>query len=223
MIFSFIKRLTKGQRGVAGIGDNPVFIIDNAFQLSCCDVKHRGNTAGHTLEEPNVGNRNCKFNVSHTFTTDFAQSNFHTATVADDTFVLDPFVFSAVTFPVAGRSENTFTEQTAFFRLQTSVIDGFRILNLTVTPGPDHFGRSHFDDNRFKCGCLRLRGCILAVSGYIAVINHSSVPPAVSFIGISERFSARTSRARLCISLSRTLKDSGLPASRTFSPLTMDS
>jgi len=40
--------------------------------------------------------------------------------------MLDLFILSARTFPVAGRSENLFTEKATFLRFKRSVIDRFR-------------------------------------------------------------------------------------------------
>ena len=223
-VVHLIEGLTESQRGVARIGDNPVFIIDDALKRAGRHIKHETDTARHTLEEPDVGDRNCEFDVTHTFTANLAQRNFNTAAVADDAFMLDAFVFSAVALPVALGTEDALAEETALFGLEASVVDGFWILDFPMAPGPDHFRGSHLDGDRLESGIsLLLTSRDFLVFGNIAVINHCSVPPAVSFFGNSECLTVRTSKPRLCISLSRTLKDSGRPASRTFCPLTMDS
>ena len=79
-----------------------------------------------------MGNRNNEFDVTHTFTAHFLLGNFHTTTVAHDTFVSDAFVFSAVTFVVFYRTEDTLTEESVAFRLISTIVDGFRFENLTT-------------------------------------------------------------------------------------------
>ena len=223
-VVHLIEGLAESQRGVARIGDNPVFIIDDAFKRAGRHVEHETDTARHALEEPDMGNGNCELDVSHAFTADLAERNFDAATVADDAFVLDAFVFSAIALPVALGTEDALAEETALFRLEASVVDGFWILDFPMAPGPDHLRGSHLDGDRLESGIsLLLTSRDFLVFGNIAVINHCSVPPALSFFGNSECLTVRTSKPRLCISLSRTLKDSGRPASRTFCPLTMDS
>jgi hypothetical protein len=61
--------------------------------------------------------------------------NLHTATVADNTPVFDAFVFTAVAFPVFGRTKNTLTEETITLRLECAVIDSLRFLHFAVRSG----------------------------------------------------------------------------------------
>ena len=95
-------------------------------------------------------NRSSKFNVSHTFTTNFGTCNFNTASVAYFTFKTDFFEFSAVTFPFFCRSEYTFTEQTVTFRFLCSVIYGFRTFYCSVWPASNLFRRSKTNFYRVK-------------------------------------------------------------------------
>ena len=52
--------------------------------------------------------------MAHTFTADLGTGDLHAALVTDLVLVLelDPLIFSAVTFPVLGRSEDAFAVQT---------------------------------------------------------------------------------------------------------------
>jgi hypothetical protein len=70
--------------------------------------------------------------MSHALTAHFGNSDFNTAAVTGDTFVFDPFVFSAVALPVTDRTEDALAEKTAFFGLETAVIDSLGILHLAV-------------------------------------------------------------------------------------------
>jgi len=49
-------------------------------------------------------------NMSHPFTPYLFLGNFNPATVANDPFITDPFVFSAMTFIILNRSEDPFAE-----------------------------------------------------------------------------------------------------------------
>lgn len=167
-----IKRFTELQRRIAGVHNHPILIIDNAFKRTRRHIKHEPDTAGHALEEPDMRHRNRKFDVSHAFSSDLGLCNFDAAAVADDAFVLYPFIFTAIAFPVFLRSENPFAEETAFFRLETSVIDRLGILDLTVTPGADHFRGCNLDGYHLKGAhsrSLLLCGHFLAVK---TIVNH---------------------------------------------------
>jgi len=78
-----------------------------------------------------VRNWNRELDVTHALATDAAKGNFDTATIANHAFVFDAFVFSSSTLPVTGWSENALTEEAAFFWLEGTVVDGFRIFHLT--------------------------------------------------------------------------------------------
>ena len=64
-----------------------------------------------------MGYRSSKLDVAHTLPADGRFGDFYTAAVADNAFVTDFFVFSAVALPVLARSEYSLTEQTILFRL----------------------------------------------------------------------------------------------------------
>ena len=170
-VFHFVQGFPQLQRGIARIGNDPVFIVDNAFKRTGSHVQHQTDTAGHTLEEPDVGNGHCQFDVPHPFTTDLCLGNFHTATVTNNTFVLDPFVLAAVTFPVTGGTEDLFAEKTALLRLETSVVDRFRILHFAVTPGADRFRRGDLDHDCFKCAQRLVRLLTRHILAVI-IVNH---------------------------------------------------
>ena len=97
-----------------------------------------------------MGHWNGKFDVAHALTTDTGESHLHTATVADRSLVLDALVFAAGTLPVLSRTEDALTEQTTLFRLESPVVDGLRVLDLSTTPGADRFGVGDRDANVVK-------------------------------------------------------------------------
>ena len=91
-----------------------------------------------------------KFDVPHALAAHFGAGNFYAALLADDTLITDAFIFTAMAFPVLGRPEDLFAEQTVFFRFLRAVIDGFRLRYFTVRPFPDFLGRCHSDLNGVK-------------------------------------------------------------------------
>ena len=54
--------------------------------------------------------------MSHTISTDTGLCYFDTTLIADNTFIFDFLIFTAVTLPVLTRSKDSFTIQTIFFR-----------------------------------------------------------------------------------------------------------
>ena len=70
--------------------------------------------------------------MSHTFTAYFLFGYFNTATVANNSFVTDSFVFSAMAFIILYRSENPFAKQTVTFGFIGPVIDGFGFQHFTA-------------------------------------------------------------------------------------------
>ena len=143
--FILSEDLSLFQGRVQRINDDVIFVVDDAFQMACRHVQHQADAAGHALVEPNVGDGDGQFNVSHAFTADSGVGNFYAATVADDTLVLDSLVLAAGAFHIARRSENAFAEQAAFFWLERTVIDCLWIGNLTEGPGADGVGIGNGD------------------------------------------------------------------------------
>ena len=88
--------------------------------------------------------------MSHTLAAHFGARHFHAAFFADNSLVTDPLIFSAVAFPVFGRSENLFAEKSVPFGFLRAVIDRLGLGNFAVRPFPDFFGRCNADLNRVK-------------------------------------------------------------------------
>ncbi len=70
--------------------------------------------------------------MAHPLTPHLFFGHFNTATVADNAFVADPFVLSAVAFIILHRTEDPFTEQPIPFRFVGTVVDRFRFQHLTA-------------------------------------------------------------------------------------------
>ena len=77
-------------------------------------------------------NGHYKLNMSGTLAAYFLFGYFNTATVADDAFVTDALVLSAVAFVVLGRTENAFAEQAVTLGFIGSVVDCFGLQHLAI-------------------------------------------------------------------------------------------
>ena len=81
-----------------------------------------------------MGYRRCKGDMSHTLAAYAGLRNLYSTAVTYHAFIADLFIFSTVALPVLAWSEDLLAEQTVFFRLQRSVVNGLRLGYLS--PGP---------------------------------------------------------------------------------------
>ena len=73
-----------------------------------------------------------QLDVTHTLTTYFLLSNLYTATVADDTFITDTLVLTAMTLVILYRTEDALAEETVAFGFVGTIVDGFGLQHLTA-------------------------------------------------------------------------------------------
>ena len=92
-----------------------------------------------------MGNRSSQLDVTHTLSTDTGLCDLNATAVADNAFITDFLVFTTMTLPVLLRSKDALTEQAVALRLQCSIVDGFRLLDLAVRPLADELRRSKAD------------------------------------------------------------------------------
>ena len=149
-----LKPLQAGFLGVAGIQHDEVCEIQNLFKVPRGNVQQHTHAAGDSLEIPDMAHGSGQLNMAHAFPANLGARNLHAALVADLVLVfeLDPLIFSAVTFPVLGRSENAFAVQAVPFGFQCTVVDGFGLRNFSVGPREDLLRGSHADLNGIKVG-----------------------------------------------------------------------
>src|SRR5688572_8741181 len=83
--------------------------------------------------------------MTHALASYLLLGNFNTAAIADDAFVTNAFIFSAMTFPIFHGTENPLAEQPSHFRLVRSVVDRFRLRYFTVRAFQNRFRRSQAD------------------------------------------------------------------------------
>ena len=114
------------------------------FKLTAClpkysgrQIKDQSHTAGNSLEIPNMGNRSCQLDMSHTLSTNAGFGYFNATTIADNALIANLLILTTMTLPVLLGSKDLLTEQTVPLGLQGSVVDGLRLRYLTVGPLED--------------------------------------------------------------------------------------
>ena len=132
------------------LGDHVGREVDDLLEVLRRDVQQVAQSGRHTLEEPDVGHRSGELDVAHALTTHTALGDFHAAAFADDALEAHALVLAAGAFPVAGRSEDLLAEQAVFLRLQGTVVDGLRLLDLAVAPVTDVVGGGQSDPQFVK-------------------------------------------------------------------------
>src|SRR5258708_39060326 len=90
--------------------------------------------------------------MSEALTANFGESDFHAAFVADYSAVLHALVLAAETLPVSYGTEDARAEKPVALRLESSIVDGFRLRDLTMRPAPDLFRRCKADPNAVEVG-----------------------------------------------------------------------
>ena len=169
--------------------------------------------------------RRGQLDMAHPLAADLRQRDLDTALLADDAAILHPLVLAAQAFIVADRAEDTGAEQAVLLRLEGTIVDRFGLLDLAKRPGTDTFRRCDRDADLVKAlGALVLPERIHQVVH--VVISRRSVVLSGSDRGGRDQYSASwrsTFRPSERSSLTRTLKDSGMPDSKSSSPRTMAS
>jgi hypothetical protein len=84
-----------------------------------------------------VCHRSSKLDVTHALTTNRGLSDLYATTLTNDSLKANSLVLATGALPVLGRTEDLLAEQTVLLRLESSVVDGLRLLNFTVRPRAD--------------------------------------------------------------------------------------
>ncbi|MDT4855420.1 hypothetical protein FQZ97_897730 [compost metagenome] len=70
--------------------------------------------------------------MAHALTTNARQRDFNAALFANDAFVFHTLVLAAQAFIILDRAKDTRAEETIAFRLERTVVDRLRLLDLAV-------------------------------------------------------------------------------------------
>ncbi|MNF61945.1 hypothetical protein D3C84_436110 [compost metagenome] len=130
-IVLFGQHLAALEVGHAGFDNHIGFEIQHALDVTQGHVQQQTDTGRQGLQEPDVGSRAGQLDVAHALATDLGLGHFYAALLADHTTVFQALVLAAQTLVVLHRSEDTGAEQTITFRLESPVVDGLRLFDLT--------------------------------------------------------------------------------------------
>ena len=78
-----------------------------------------------------------QLDMAHALPADLGPGDLYAAAVADLTLVADLLILAAVALPVLGGSKDPLAEQAVPLRLQSTIVDGLRLLDLAVGPLAD--------------------------------------------------------------------------------------
>src|SRR5476651_312693 len=92
-----------------------------------------------------MGDRRGQFDVAHALAAHLGEGHFDAALFAGDAAELHALVLAAQALVILDRSEDAGAEQAVTLRLEGAVVDGLRLLDLTVAPGADALGAGDRD------------------------------------------------------------------------------
>ena len=133
--------LERGQVAVTGVlvdrGDHVRREVDDLLEVLRGEVEQVAEPRRDTLEVPDVGDRGGELDVAHPLTADLGAGHLDAAALADDALEAHALVLAAVALPVPGGTEDLLAEEAVTLGLERAVVDGLRLLDLTVAPGAD--------------------------------------------------------------------------------------
>jgi hypothetical protein len=94
------------------------------------------------FEKPDMYDGNYELDMAHTFAAHFFFCHLYPTSVADNPFVADALIFTAIAFIILYRTENPFAEKTVAFRFIGTVVDRFWFEHLAEGPLQDIIRRS---------------------------------------------------------------------------------
>jgi hypothetical protein len=232
-VLFLVEDLAALERGHARIDDDVGFEVEDAFDVAQRHVEHEADARRQRLQEPDVRGRRGEFDVAHAFATHLGQRDFRAALFADDAAVLHALVLAAQALVVLDRAEDRRAEQAVAFGLERAVVDRLGLLHFAERPRTDQVRRGERDLDR-----VEIERLALLVEEIEQVFHFMSPLRRNSFVG--GRGSKPKAEGRRCppararqrssssmliaserISFTSTLKDSGMPATISWSPSTM--
>src|SRR5690606_27623942 len=113
-------------------GDHVRGEVDDLLEVLGRQVQQVAQARGHALEVPDVGDGSSELDVAHPLAADLRAGHLDAAALADDALEADALVLAARAFPVPGGAEDALAEEPVLLRLEGAVVDGLRLLDLTV-------------------------------------------------------------------------------------------
>ena len=133
-VLLIVEQLAFFQRGHTRIDNYIALEIENPFDIAQGHVQQQADTARQRLEEPDMRNWRCQFDVAHAFTTHLGQGNFNATLLADHSTMLEALVLAAQALVILYRAKDLGAEQAITLGLEGTIIDGFRLFNFTKRP-----------------------------------------------------------------------------------------
>src|SRR4029079_10231035 len=141
------EQLTAREPRLLGVDDDVRLAVEDLFEILQRDVEHVADAARQALEEPDVRDRRGQVDVAEALTAHLALDDLDAALLADDAAVLHALVLAAVALVVLHRSEDLGAEEAVPLRLEGAVVDRLGLLDFTVRPLANLFGRRERDTN----------------------------------------------------------------------------
>src|SRR4030095_13778068 len=115
-------------------GDHVGREVDDLLQILRSDVQQVAQSRRYALEVPDVCHRSCQLNMAHPLAPYRGAVHLDAAALTDDALEAHSLVLAAVALPVPGGTEDLLAEKSITLRLERPVVDGLRLLYLTVRP-----------------------------------------------------------------------------------------
>ncbi len=131
--------------GLGNFGHDITGEVDHLLNVGGRNAENKSDARRHAAEEPNVGNRNAKLNMTHAFTAHYSAGNFNSALLASNALVANTAILLAGTLVVLNRTENAFIEEAVLFRTLGAVVDGFGLGDFAVRPLKNALGTGEFE------------------------------------------------------------------------------
>src|SRR6185369_16980637 len=111
--------------------------VDDLLEVLGSQVEQVAQPARDALEVPDVGDGCGELDVAHPLAAHLGARDLDATALTDDALEADALVLPAVALPVPGRTEDLLAEESVLFGLEGAVVDGLRLLDLTVGPLAD--------------------------------------------------------------------------------------
>ncbi len=165
--------------------------VDDLLQVLRRQVEQVAQPAGDALEVPDVRDRRGQFDVAHALAADLLTRDLDATALADDPLEPNPLVLAAVALPVPRGTEDALAEQTVLLGLERPVVDGLRLLDLAVGPGPDLIGRRQADPQLVEVVDVehlahRPFRVLALVRAHLRAVSQNPLPPARAGTGRSQ-------------------------------------
>ena len=157
LVVLFLRQQLHGfQIGHARVDHHIGLEIQHPLYLAQGHVQQQAHARGERFQIPDVRHRAGQFDMAHALAAFFGQGDFHPAFFAFDPAVFQALVLAAQALVILGGAENLRAKQAIPLRLESAVVDGFRLLDLAHGPSANLLGRHQPDGDVVKFANLVL-------------------------------------------------------------------